>query len=46
LIEFGRFAANDRKLRGLGKPETFAFLGSVTSFSISHRRWLQRLDDW
>src|ERR1700716_1650886 len=27
LIEFGRFAANDRKLRGLGKPETFAFLG-------------------
>jgi hypothetical protein len=26
-IEFGRFAANDRKLRGLGKPETFAFLG-------------------
>src|SRR5207237_6849747 len=27
LIEFGRFAANDRKLRGFGKPETFAFLG-------------------
>ena len=27
LIEFGRFAATDRKLRGLGKPETFAFLG-------------------
>ena len=27
LIEFGRFAAADRKLRGLGKPETFAFLG-------------------
>src|ERR1700751_373559 len=27
LIEFGRFAANDRKLRGLGKPETFTFLG-------------------
>src|SRR2546430_14506876 len=27
LIEFGRFAANDRKRRGLGKPETFAFLG-------------------
>ena len=26
LIEFGRFAAVDRK-RGLGKPETFAFLG-------------------
>ena len=27
LIEFGRFAATDRKLRGLGKPETFTFLG-------------------
>lgn len=27
LIEFGRFAAANRKRRGLGKPETFAFLG-------------------
>ena len=27
LIEFGRFAAPDRKARGLGKPETFQFLG-------------------
>jgi len=27
LIEFGRFAARDRKQRGLGKPETFTFLG-------------------
>jgi len=27
LIEFGRFAAKDRKVRGLGKPETFNFLG-------------------
>ena len=27
LIEFGRFAAADRKRRGVGKPETFAFLG-------------------
>jgi RNA-directed DNA polymerase len=27
LIEFGRFAARDRKARGLGKPETFRFLG-------------------
>jgi RNA-directed DNA polymerase len=27
LIEFGRFAAGDRKKRGLGRPETFAFLG-------------------
>ena len=27
LIEFGRFAAKDRERRGLGKPETFNFLG-------------------
>lgn len=27
LIEFGRFAATRRKQRGLGKPETFAFMG-------------------
>ena len=27
LIEFGRFAAKHRKRRGLGKPETFNFLG-------------------
>jgi RNA-directed DNA polymerase len=27
LIEFGRFAAVNRKRRGLGKPETFNFLG-------------------
>jgi group II intron reverse transcriptase/maturase len=27
LIEFGRFAAQDRARRGLGKPETFKFLG-------------------
>ena len=27
LIEFGRFAAEDRKARGEGKPETFDFLG-------------------
>ena len=27
LIEFGRFAAGNRKRRGEGKPETFAFLG-------------------
>ena len=29
LIEFGRFAARDRARRGLGKPETFKFLGFV-----------------
>ncbi len=27
LIEFGRYAAERRKMRGLGKPETFDFLG-------------------
>lgn len=27
LIEFGRFAAQTRQRRGLGKPETFDFLG-------------------
>jgi len=27
LIEFGRFAAADREKRGVGKPETFNFLG-------------------
>ena len=27
LIEFGRLAAENRKRRGLGKPETFNFLG-------------------
>lgn len=27
LIEFGRYAAEHRKARGVGKPETFTFLG-------------------
>ena len=27
LIEFGRFAEVDRRARGLGRPETFDFLG-------------------
>ncbi|MFN2119271.1 MAG: RNA-directed DNA polymerase, partial [Anaerolineales bacterium] len=27
LLEFGRFAAKNRKQRGQGKPETFNFLG-------------------
>ena len=27
LIEFGRFAAENRQARGLEKPETFDFLG-------------------
>src|SRR6266568_1564313 len=27
LVEFGRFAAENRRRRGLGRPETFSFLG-------------------
>lgn len=27
VLQFGRFAGEDRKARGLGKPETFDFLG-------------------
>ena len=27
ILEFGRFAASNRKDRGEGKPETFDFLG-------------------
>jgi group II intron reverse transcriptase/maturase len=31
LLEFGRFAAQNRRERGQGKPETFQFLGFVHS---------------
>jgi RNA-directed DNA polymerase len=31
LIEFGRLAADRRARAGLGKPETFKFLGYVSS---------------
>jgi len=31
LIEFGRFAAEHRRRRGVGKPESFAFLGFTHS---------------
>src|ERR1700740_877734 len=37
LIEFGRFAATNRGKRGLGKPETFAFLGFT--FICGKSRW-------
>jgi RNA-directed DNA polymerase len=37
LIEFGRFAARNRELRGLGKPETFKFLGFVFICGKSRR---------
>jgi RNA-directed DNA polymerase len=37
LIEFGRYAAANRKRRGLGKPETFNFLGYVSpAFMLHH----------
>jgi group II intron reverse transcriptase/maturase len=37
LIAFGRFAAVDRKKRGLGKPETFDFLGFTHICGVSRR---------
>jgi group II intron reverse transcriptase/maturase len=37
LIEFGRFAAQNRERRGLGKPETFNFLGFVIICGKSRR---------
>ena len=37
LIEFGRFAAPNREKRGLGKPETFNFLGFTFSSGKSRR---------
>jgi RNA-directed DNA polymerase len=45
LIEFGRFAARDRSGRGLGKPETFDFLGftHICARSRSGRFWIKRI---
>lgn len=37
LIEFGRHAAADRERRGLGKPETFDFLGFTLICSTSRQ---------
>ena len=37
LIEFGRLAAAGRARRGLGKPETFDFLGFTFICSVSRR---------
>ncbi|WP_352700094.1 reverse transcriptase domain-containing protein, partial [Mesorhizobium sp. M0152] len=41
LIEFGRLAAANRKQRGLGKPETFAFLGFTFICGKSRRGHFQ-----
>jgi group II intron reverse transcriptase/maturase len=45
LIEFGRRAAIDRRRRGLGKPETFDFLGftHICARSRSGRFWVKRI---
>jgi group II intron reverse transcriptase/maturase len=45
LIEFGRFAAERRAARGLGKPETFDFLGftHLCGKTRSGRFWLKRI---
>jgi group II intron reverse transcriptase/maturase len=37
LIEFGRFAASNRRARGLGKPTTFNFLGFTHICGCSRR---------
>ncbi|MCA1706113.1 MAG: group II intron reverse transcriptase/maturase [Actinobacteria bacterium] len=44
LIEFGRFAAKNRAERGLGKPETFDFLGftHICGKGRSGSFWLRR----
>ena len=48
LIEFGRFAAEDRKRRGQGKPETFNFLGVHAHLreKPENRRLLGRSQDY
>jgi group II intron reverse transcriptase/maturase len=45
LIEFGRFDAQSREARGLGKPETFEFLGFTHISAKSRAGWfkLQRI---
>ncbi|MGH3305570.1 MAG: reverse transcriptase domain-containing protein [Streptosporangiaceae bacterium] len=45
LIEFGRHAARNRAARGLGKPETFDFLGftHICARSRNGRFWLRRI---
>ena len=37
LIEFGRFAAASRRVRGAGKPDTFDFLGFTHSCGTTRR---------
>jgi len=43
LIEFGRYAASNRKRQGLGKPESFTFLGFTFLCGVTrHGRFLLR----
>jgi len=41
LIEFGRYAAANRARRGLGKPETFNFLGFTHVSGKTKKGWFQ-----
>jgi RNA-directed DNA polymerase len=41
LIEFGRFAADNRDKRGEGRPETFAFLGFTHISGKTRKGWFQ-----
>lgn len=45
LVEFGRFAATNRQARGLGKPETFDFLGftHICARMRDGRFWVRRI---
>ena len=45
LIEFGRYAARARAARGLGKPETFGFLGftHICAKGRSGAFWVKRV---
>ena len=47
LIEFGRHAARDRQARGLGRPETFQFLGftHICATTRTGRFKLKRITD-
>jgi group II intron reverse transcriptase/maturase len=41
MVEFGRFAEENRKKRGEGKPETFDFLGFTHYCSKSKKGWFR-----
>jgi RNA-directed DNA polymerase len=46
LIEFGPYAARNRKARGEGKPETFTYLGFRHIARMTRGRfWVQRITD-